>query len=78
MKWVDAADFTEIVLRGMCMELVERKRLFALEQFELILMDFNHKRILPSTDGTVTRRELRKVCSNGEDHSFAVATSGIS
>lgn len=77
MKWVNPADLTEIVLRRVCMKLVERKRLFSLEQFELILMDFNHERILTSTDRTIARRELRKVCRNGEDHRSAVATPGV-
>lgn len=77
MKRVDSADLTEIVLRRVCMELVKRKRLLSLEQFELILMDFDHECILASTDRTVARRELRKICRNGEDHRSAVATTVI-
>lgn len=77
MEWVDTTDLTKIVLRSVSMELVERKRLFSLEQIKLSLMDLNHERILTSTDRAVARRELREVCRNGEDHGSAMATTGV-
>jgi hypothetical protein len=77
VKRVDATCAAKIMLCGMGVELVFRESVIALEQFEIVFMDFDHQCIFLSADGTITSGEFRKVSMNPENHPAAMATSPV-